>query len=88
MRRTLGSFETGFVTRATIYSLIFLANSTWAADIPVSPGNGTFSTAVAAATAGDTLILADGAYTESLTVSVDKSLNMRSFDKNAVVILD
>ena len=55
--------------RRTSLPLFILAGAfaslTYAATIPVNPGSGTIQTAIAQAAAGDTLVLADGAYSES-----------------------
>ena len=57
----------------------------WSADIEVSPGNGTLAAAIAAANPGDTLLLRFGTYYGS-TVTVNKSLTIRAYDRSGAVI--
>jgi hypothetical protein len=54
----------------------------------VSPGRGTLQAAVTAATAGDTLVLADGTYTEanSMVCAVDKGITIRAANHLKAII--
>ncbi|MCB2153803.1 right-handed parallel beta-helix repeat-containing protein [bacterium] len=56
-----------------------------ASTINVSPGAGTLQTAINGATAGDTLVLADGSYTQD-TVDVDKALTIQAQNLSQAVI--
>ena len=57
----------------------------WAAEVSVLPGSGTLTTAIAAASNGDTLVLQDGGYYGAVTVN--KSLTIRPVNRatNALV---
>ena len=51
-----------------------------AVDIQVNPGSGTLRAAVASASAGDVLILADGEYSEPEVVELNKNLTIKAAD--------
>lgn len=62
-----------------------LSPAVWAAEVPVSPGDGTLAAAVAGASSGDTLVLRDGTYTGDVTV--DKSLTLRPTNRGAFAVM-
>ena len=57
-----------------------------AATINVTPGSGTFKTAVNAAKAGDTLLLTTGEYTESSTLRPTVALTIRATEGTQPVL--
>lgn len=61
-----------------LVAVCIAAMSLNAAVVPVSPGNGTIKTAVEQATAGDVLELADGEYTETSSITINKALTLRA----------
>jgi hypothetical protein len=62
-----------------------LSPAVWAAEVPVSPGDGTLAAAVAGASSGDTLVLRDGTYTGDVTV--DKSLTVRPTNRGTIAVM-
>lgn len=58
--------------------LVALTVNVKAAEVQLEPGTGVLYSAVAAASAGDVLILADGVYTEPEVVELNKSLTIKA----------
>ena len=58
----------------------------WAAEVSVLPGSGTLTTAIAAASNGDTLVLQDGGYYGAVTVN--KSLTIRPVNRATNALVD
>jgi nitrous oxidase accessory protein len=61
--------------RVLLVALCLLSPPAWAGEIRVAPGAGTLPAAIAAAQAGDVLILTDGAYTGPVTI--DRPLTLQ-----------
>jgi hypothetical protein len=61
-----------------------LALPAWGATTVVTPGTGTLSAAITAATDGDTLILQSGAYVESATMTIQKNLILKGEGRPAI----
>lgn len=68
----------------TFLASLLFSNMALSADIAVSPGSGTLATAVAAATAGDTLVLDNGTFSGNGSLVIDKSLTIRSLNSQAL----
>ncbi len=70
----------GKLAGGLLFCLLFLSLPTIAKQWPVSPGNGTLQSAINSAQAGDTLLLASGTYTGS--VSIHQSLTLIGIGSN------
>ncbi|PID43058.1 MAG: hypothetical protein CSB48_07095 [Proteobacteria bacterium] len=66
---------------------LLLSGITRAADIAVSPGNGTLAQAVADASSGDTLVLDYGSYVGNGDLVIDKSLTIRSMNAQTLTAI-
>lgn len=68
--------------------MVLSAGAVSAADIYISPTNGTISNAVTSASAGDTLHLADGTYTgaNNRNITINKNLTITGQSRTDTVI--
>ena len=71
---------------STACVVLCLFGSAWAAEVSVSPGSGTLSDAITAASDGDTLVLEDGGYYGAVTV--DRSLTIRPVNRSTNAVVD
>ena len=87
--------NSGNFTNATNYTIAINAtnttdctNTTNAISLPVSPGAGTLQVAINAASAGDTLVLADGTYTGSGTnlLEISKDITIRAHNSRQAIL--
>lgn len=70
----------------TLFAAMLLAITVNATERSVTAGEGNFSTAVSAASAGDVLVLANGDFTETVAVTIDKNLVIKAADNATPVI--
>lgn len=68
----------------TLFAGLLVSGAVQAADIAVPSGTGTLAQAIADATAGDTLVLESGVYSNNGDITIDKSLTIRGLNSQSL----